>query len=123
MRAAVLEGERKLVIEEVSEPEPQTGEVVVRVEHVGICGSDLHFYSSGVAPSGLIMGHETAGVIADLGSGVVGWRRGDRVWLAGGADCGTCEHCLNGRHDLCQCSWPLLQHIYQFRHAAVASRS
>lgn len=102
MRAAVLKGARDLVVEEVPDPEPETGEVVVRVEKVGICGSDLHLYASGLLPPDLIMGHETAGIIADVGSGVDGWREGDRVWLAGGADCGTCDHCLNGRHELCQ---------------------
>jgi 2-desacetyl-2-hydroxyethyl bacteriochlorophyllide A dehydrogenase len=102
MRAAVLKGARELVVEEVRDPEPEAGEVLVQVETVGICGSDLHLYSSGLLPPGLIMGHETAGVIADVGRGVVGWRTGDRVWLAGGADCGTCEHCLNGQHELCR---------------------
>jgi 2-desacetyl-2-hydroxyethyl bacteriochlorophyllide A dehydrogenase len=102
VRAAVLKGARKLVVEEVPRPEAESGEVVVRVENVGICGSELHFYASGLLPEDRVMGHETAGTVASVGSGVADWRKGDRVWIAGGADCGTCEQCRRGRYELCQ---------------------
>ncbi|HUL80277.1 MAG TPA: galactitol-1-phosphate 5-dehydrogenase [Vicinamibacteria bacterium] len=81
MKALVLEDYRKLVYEDVPEPEPAVGEVLVRVQACGICGSDVHGLdgSTGRRRPPLIMGHEAAGVIAGLGPGVAGWAPGDRV--------------------------------------------
>ncbi len=102
MKAAVLKEARKLVIEEVPDPEASPTEVVVKVKDVGICGSDLHLYSRGLVPPDSIMGHEVTGVIASVGGGVADWKEGDRVWLSGGAPCGKCEYCLDKNFEMCQ---------------------
>lgn len=81
MKALVLQEYNKLVVEDVPAPEYAPHEVLVRVRSVGICGSDVHGYdgTSGRRIPPIIMGHEAAGEIAELGSGVQGWKVGDRV--------------------------------------------
>jgi L-iditol 2-dehydrogenase len=85
---------------------PAPGEVQVRVEAIGICGSDLHYFSEGkigdmVARYPMVLGHEPVGTIAALGAGVTGWSAGDRVALEPPFYCYHCEFCLAGRHNLC----------------------
>jgi len=81
MKALVLEKYKHLVYKDVPDPDPDPDEVIVRVKACGICGSDIHGYdgSSGRRIPPLIMGHEASGVIAKTGSGVKGWKAGDRV--------------------------------------------
>ena len=79
MRAVVITDERRLVEREVETPAPGRGQVRVRVEACGICGSDLHMLPSPAMPSGAIMGHEFAGVVEAVGEGVEGHREGQRV--------------------------------------------
>lgn len=88
-------------------PEPAPGEVQARVEAVGICGSDLHYYSEGgigdtpcVYP--MVLGHEPVGVIEKVGAGVSGWSVGDRVALEAAIFCHHCEFCLTGHPNLCE---------------------
>ncbi len=102
MKAAVFKEARRMVIEDVPEPEAGAGEVVVKVKDVGICGSDLHLYIYGYLPSDYVMGHEATGIIASVGPNVTDWREGDRVWVSGGATCGVCEFCREGLSDACQ---------------------
>jgi L-iditol 2-dehydrogenase len=78
----------------------------VRVEAVGVCGSDLHYFSEGsigdtrcVYP--MVLGHEPAGVIDKLGPGVSGWSLGDRAVFEPALYCYHCEFCLTGRHNIC----------------------
>ncbi len=80
MKAAVLEGQRKLIVKDVPEPEPGEGQILVKMRHCGICGSDTHLYASSLAVPGSIMGHEWVGEIAALGAGVDQCQVGDRVW-------------------------------------------
>jgi (R,R)-butanediol dehydrogenase/meso-butanediol dehydrogenase/diacetyl reductase len=79
VRAIVIEPDRRLAQHEVEEPAPGEGQVRVRVEACGICGSDLHMRPSEAVAAGAIMGHEFAGVVDALGPGVDGWSEGDRV--------------------------------------------
>lgn len=81
MKALVLEDYNKLVYKDVPDPVVQEDEVLVKVEAVGICGSDVHGMdgSTGRRIPPLIMGHEAAGTIKTLGSKVSGWKEGDRV--------------------------------------------
>ena len=88
-------------------PQPGIGEIQVKLEYVGICGSDLHFYSEGrlanwVPTEPLVLGHEPGGVVTMLGEGVTGFSVGDRVAIEPGVPCGCCEDCLNGRYNLCK---------------------
>lgn len=84
MRAAILRGPERLVVEDVPVPEPGPGQVLVRMHFCGICGTDLHIYRSSLTPPGCIMGHEWVGTVVGLGPDVSKWSVGDRVWLGGG---------------------------------------
>lgn len=81
MKALVLEEYNKLVVADVPVPKYAPHEVLLRVRSVGICGSDVHGYdgTSGRRIPPIIMGHEAAGEIAEIGSEVRGWKKGDRV--------------------------------------------
>lgn len=104
MRAIRYHGAQKpLTLEDVPEPEPGPGEVLVRVAAAGICHTDLHFVSGlldlGVAP--LTLGHEIVGRIERVGDGVSPARVGERVIVYYYVGCGTCLHCLRGDENLC----------------------
>lgn len=115
MKAARYHGNRDLRIEEVDEPTVQDGTVKVRVEWCGICGTDLHEFEDGPifcptagAPhpiSGesvpVTLGHEFAGVVAEVGGGVEGFAVGDRVVAEPYIVCGKCIFCADGRYNLC----------------------
>ncbi len=104
MKALVLKEYRRLVYEETPDPEPGPGEVLLRVRACGICGSDVHGLdgSTGRRIPPLIMGHEAAGEIAGLGSGVRDWRLGERVTFDSTIYCGSCWHCRRGEINLCE---------------------
>jgi L-iditol 2-dehydrogenase len=103
MKAAVWHGGKDVRIEEVPDPKANTGEVLVRVKSAGICGSDAHAFEGRskrrVPP--LILGHEFAGVVADVGTGVLGFQNGDRVVVEPIVSCGACEPCGNGSTNIC----------------------
>ena len=103
MKALVLREYNRLVYEDVPDPEPQPDEVLVEVRACGICGSDVHGLggSTGRRIPPLIMGHEAAGVIADVGAEVTGWRRGQRVTFDSTVYCGQCRYCKQGLINLC----------------------
>jgi 2-desacetyl-2-hydroxyethyl bacteriochlorophyllide A dehydrogenase len=102
MKAAVLKDKRTMVVEEVPAPKAGPGEVIIKIKYVGICGTDLHLYASGLLPPDTVMGHECVGVIAELGEGTEGWSVGDRVALYGGLSCGKCFWCKRGQTSLCR---------------------
>jgi (R,R)-butanediol dehydrogenase / meso-butanediol dehydrogenase / diacetyl reductase len=79
MKAVTVGPEQTLEVSEVDDPVAGDGQVVVDVAACGICGSDLHMLPSGVLPEGAVLGHELAGTVAAIGSGVEGWSTGDRV--------------------------------------------
>ncbi|MEE3327069.1 MAG: alcohol dehydrogenase catalytic domain-containing protein [Myxococcota bacterium] len=83
-------------------PEPEAGEVRVRIQACGICGSDLHLYRLGLLRKGHTPGHEISGVIEEVGRGVKGCRVGDRVAVEPLLSCGTCPSCLAGRDATCR---------------------
>src|ERR1043166_851644 len=103
MKALVLKDYKKFSFEEVPAPEMKPEEVLVAVKACGICGSDVHGMdgSTGRRRPPIIMGHEAAGVIADVGSAVKGWSVGDRVTLDSTIYCGRCEYCRRGEINLC----------------------
>ena len=101
MKAAILKDRKNMVVEDVPTPTAGPGEVVVKMKYVGICGSDLHLYGTGLLPPDVIMGHECAGTIAELGEGVEGWSVGEKVGIYGVVPCGKCPSCLLGRSNLC----------------------
>lgn len=106
MRAAVLHGVHKIVLEERPRPEPGPREVLVQVASVGTCGSDVHYYEHGrigdfVVESPLVLGHEPSGTVVAAGSEATRHRRGQRVSLEPGVPDFTCSQCRAGRYNLC----------------------
>ncbi len=107
MKTAVMTDIKKVRIEEREKPVPKEGEVLVKVEYVGICGSDLHYYESGrignfIVEPPFVLGHEAGGTVVEVGSGVTHLKAGDRVALEPGKTCGHCEHCKAGKYNLCE---------------------
>lgn len=98
MQAVVSKGPQQLAVERVPDPTPRAGELVLRVQGCGICGSDLHLYRSGLLPPGAIMGHEFAG---ELMESVGGFRAGERFCAIPTLSCGTCAKCLTGLSAFC----------------------
>ena len=100
-RAVYMNGKLRFEYGELEMPKADPGRVVVRIEYVGICGSDVHFYQSGMIVGKQILGHECAGVVVEVGAGVTELSVGDRVALEPGEPCGSCEYCKQGRYNLC----------------------
>ena len=94
-----------LVVEDVPTPQPGPGQVLVRVEGAGFCHSDIHVIDGDIRilpRMPLIIGHENAGTVAALGSGVTSVREGDRVAVFGAWGCGRCDYCVTGFEQLCE---------------------
>ena len=102
-RAAVLfEAGQKLEVREVDVQDPGPGEVRIQMVAGGICHSDLHIMTGHLsAPLPAILGHEGAGIVADVGAGVTSVRPGDHVIPLWRLSCGECEYCTTGRPALC----------------------
>ncbi|MCX7795704.1 MAG: NAD(P)-dependent alcohol dehydrogenase [bacterium] len=106
MKAAVLEKVKKISIEEREIPKPKEDEVLVRIKSVGVCGSDIHYYNEGrigsfVVEKPLVLGHECAGEVVEIGSKVKTLKVGDRIALEPGIPCRRCIYCKTGRYNLC----------------------
>jgi (R,R)-butanediol dehydrogenase/meso-butanediol dehydrogenase/diacetyl reductase len=103
MLAAVFHGPRDIRLTHVATPAPQAGEVLVMVQRVGICGSDLNrfHYGSHPWPPGFIMGHEFCGEIAAVGPDVSAWQVGQQVVVEPTLYCGSCFYCQHGYHNRC----------------------
>jgi threonine dehydrogenase-like Zn-dependent dehydrogenase len=103
MKALILKEYKQFACEDVPAPVAGPAEVVVAVKACGICGSDVHGMdgSTGRRRPPIIMGHEAAGVISSVGSGVTGWAAGDRVTFDSTIYCGHCEFCRRGLINLC----------------------
>jgi len=103
MKALTLTDYKQLVYGDAPDPRIADQEVLVRVRACGICGSDVHGMdgSTGRRVPPIIMGHEAAGVIAEVGKQVKGWNVGDRVTFDSTIFCGTCWYCQRGLINLC----------------------
>ena len=100
MRVAMYYTNRDVRLEEMPVPQIGPGEVLMRVEASGICGSDLlEWYRLHKAP--LVLGHEVAGVIAAVGKGVKHHKVGERICAAHHVPCNACHYCLNGHPTVC----------------------
>jgi len=102
MKATIFHGVGDIRVKEVARPRPGPTEAVIRVTLTTICGTDLHIVRGEypVRP-GLIIGHEPVGVIAELGTGVMGYEVGERVLVGAITPCGQCRACLSGQHSQC----------------------
>jgi len=108
MRALVkAKPEPGLWMETVPVPEPGPNDVLIRVKKSAICGTDVHIWNwdewaAKTVPVGLVTGHEFIGEVADIGPGVTGYKRGQRVSGEGHIVCGHCRNCRAGRGHLCR---------------------
>ena len=103
MKALILKEYKRFCIEDVPIPELGPEDVLVSVKACGICGSDVHGMdgSTGRRRPPVIMGHEAAGVIAEVGTETTNWKPGDRVTFDSTAYCGRCDFCRRGQINLC----------------------
>ncbi len=107
MKVAVMDGIGKMRMEKRPIPQAKANEVLVKLEYVGICGSDLHYYEQGrigdfVVKPPFVLGHEPGGVVVETGAAVTHLKPGDRVALEPGKTCGECEYCRQGQYNLCK---------------------
>ncbi len=106
MKVAVMLGIGKMGFVERPIPTPKDNEVLVKIEYVGICGSDIHYYESGrigdyIVEPPFVLGHETGGTVVAVGKDVTHLMVGDRVALDPVRTCGHCEFCREGKYNLC----------------------
>src|SRR5204862_3691389 len=107
MLVAELTAPREFRLAQQNLDDPGPSEVQVRVDAVGICGSDVHSYAEGgigdtPCQFPMVLGHEPAGTVVKTGSGVTGWSPGDRAAFEPGIYCYHCEFCRSGRHNICE---------------------
>jgi L-iditol 2-dehydrogenase len=105
-QAARMAGVRRMEIVEIDMPAAQKGEVLIKTEWVGICGSDVHFFETGKRKGKefrlpFILGHECSGTVVEIGEGVADLAAGDRVAIEPQQTCGRCEYCKSGRYNMC----------------------
>lgn len=105
-RAAYMTAVKQLEIRELPMPEAGADEIVLKVEYVGVCGSDAHFFESGMRKGKafdlpFILGHECAGTIVQTGDHVTELCVGDRVCFEPQITCGTCVYCKSGHYNMC----------------------
>lgn len=105
-RAAYMTELNKMEIREVPVPQPGKKEALIKLEYVGICGSDVHYFHDGrcgdfIVDGDFMLGHECAGTVVAVGDDVETLQVGDRVALEPGITCGQCEFCKSGKYNLC----------------------
>jgi L-iditol 2-dehydrogenase len=113
MKAAVLEALERLVVKDIDAPACGDNEAVLRVRACAVCGSDIRIYHYGNDRVRMpaVIGHEIAGEIVEVGSGVAAWKPGDRVAIGADVPCGTCHWCTNGMGTNCAVNYAI---GYQF---------
>jgi len=108
MKAAQLAGIRRIDMRELPLPRiVQPNDVLIKMTTVGVCGSDIHYFTDGkigpqIVSYPALVGHEGAGVVAETGTAVTRVRAGDRIAIDPAVSCGTCDQCLAGRENTCR---------------------
>jgi L-iditol 2-dehydrogenase len=101
MRAAVYRGKQNITLEEIPVPQLEAGEILIRVEACGVCHTDLKKIEYGLLAPPRVFGHESAGVVAEIGPGVDRFRPGDRVIAFHHIPCGACFYCARKLYAQC----------------------
>lgn len=102
MHVAVYLRPGHLEVEDRPVPRPGPGQVLVEVDHCGVCGSDIHMMVEGWGRPGIVAGHEFSGTVRAVGSGVADWSRGDVVVGGPSPRCGHCRRCVEGKPSQCE---------------------
>ena len=108
LKAAILKDKRSIILEDIPDPgTPAPDEVRVKILSVGICGSDVHYYTDGrigsfIVDAPLILGHEACGIVEQIGENVTKVSIGDFVALEPGIPCKKCKECFTGNYNLCK---------------------
>jgi len=103
MQQAVMTRPGEIEFRDIPRPAVQPGEVLIEVKRIGVCGSDIHVYH-GLHPYTsypVVQGHEVGGVVAGAGSGVTGFKPGDKVVFMPQVTCGVCYPCRHGMYHIC----------------------
>jgi len=113
VKALVYRGPGEMPLEDRPDPVPGPGQVVVAIRASGICGSDVHGFTgaTGRRRVGVVMGHEAAGEVVELGPGLSSARIGDRVVLRSILPCGRCDRCRHGQTNICEDRQGLGMHL------------
>lgn len=106
MKAAILNKPKEMIIKDIPKLEYSDNEVLINIKEVGICGSDVHYYNTGrignfIVEKPIILGHESSGIITEVGKNVKDLKKGDRVTIEPGVPCYTCSYCIKGNYNLC----------------------
>jgi L-iditol 2-dehydrogenase len=104
MKQATMAAPYKIVYSDVPVPKISDDQILVKIKRIGICGSDIHVYH-GKHPYTtypVVQGHELAGEVAETGTKVQGFKKGDKVTIIPQVVCGTCYHCKNDRYNICE---------------------
>ena len=103
MKATLFEAVDKMSVKDIPVPEVRPGTILLRIHACAVCGTDVKIYHHGhrliVPPR--VTGHEISGEIAEVGDGVEGYAKGDRVAVAPAIPCGECRYCLRGIQGMC----------------------
>ncbi|MCB9249991.1 MAG: alcohol dehydrogenase catalytic domain-containing protein [Ignavibacteriales bacterium] len=108
MKAVQLKGIKQFEMEEIPEPKIiHPNDVLIKIKMVGVCGSDIHYYSTGRIGSQIvrypfITGHEAAGIVEEVGTKVTEVKPGQRIAIDPAISCGKCDQCLSGREHTCR---------------------
>src|SRR4030065_2680169 len=116
MKSIMLTGIRQMEMKTVADPViVNDTDVLIRMERVGVCGSDVHYYTTGRIGSQVVkypfmVGHEGAGIVKETGERVTRVKPGDRIAIEPAMPCWACDQCLSGRHHTCRkllfLGWP-----------------
>ncbi|WP_164667218.1 zinc-dependent alcohol dehydrogenase family protein [Virgibacillus doumboii] len=103
MKALVIEKPYDATVKDVPYPKPASDEITIKVENIGICGTDIHiFQGEFLSPYPIIPGHEFSGTVYEIGENVQGFEAGDRGTADPSLFCGHCEFCLTNRGNQCE---------------------
>lgn len=107
MKAIKYHGVHDLELVNIEKPVAGPGQVLVKVAYCGICGTDIHAYNHpGIFDWELILGHESVGIVEEVGEGVINVKVGDRVAVGPPGDCGNCYSCNTGHPNTCAHAFP-----------------
>lgn len=104
MLQQVMTAPGEIIFQAVETPRPGPGQLLIKIQRIGICGSDIHVYH-GKHPFTkypVTQGHEVSGEIAEVGEGVTAWQLGQHVTIEPQLVCGECHPCRNGKYNLCE---------------------